>query len=846
MSRRPLIAVLFSFLVGILLAHSLTPWFVNGRLLLFLPAALLFAVAPFVPLRWKGPLVLGIFLLTGMIVDQGKHRPLQLTRLASDNPRVTIEGTLLETVQRRGAFAKFRLLTEAVSLNEQWLPVREPVLVTVYDRAPAFQPGQRTRFSAAIKPFKNFSNPEAYDYESAMAHRGYACAASVPDGRCMVPMGPGRLPFALTLVEHLRRPVRERFDRSLDPGDHALMSALVLGERYGLGDEIRESFNRSGTSHILAVSGLHIGLIAAMAFFLARAGLSFSYRLVLKTDIRKLAAAIACVPVVVYTALAGLQVSSQRAMIMVLAFLISVILGKERDVWSTLALAALVILALDPHALYSVSFHLSFGSVVAILWMTPGLLKRARALTEPGGNKDWPLGPPFRYLAGLVAVTVSVTIFLLPLMAFHFHRISLVTIPANLLILPIVGLWILPSALLSAAVASLYPEMAEMLLKVGSCGLHVATRLIDFFGGLSWSSVWTFIPSAHEILLFYGILFLLLHIRRFRWAKGACVLLLLVALADGGYWVIRSRLHRDLRITYLDVGQGNAALVELPRGKRMLIDGGGFSRAQFDVGEMVVAPHLWRNKILRVHYLVLSHPQADHMNGLRFIADAFDPEEFWYNGDRPEVQGFSDLMAVIDAKRVRKLSPQELWSPRELHGVRVETLSPVGSDRGPGCLSPRDSTNDRSLVLKMSFRGVSFLFPGDIERRGEECLMATVKESLKSDVLLSPHHGSRLSSSEDFLRLVDPDLTVISSGSSSPSGFPHSETLERLSRLGSRILRIDRSGAVRCTVGEDGLQVETCLEGRLRPLGQEDNGSGRLLRNKDREATAGRAGREGA
>jgi len=262
------------------------------------------------------------------------------------------------------------------------------------------------------------------------------------------------------------------------------------------------------------------------------------------------------------------------------------------------------------------------------------------------------------------------------------------------------------------------------------------------------------------------------------------------------------------------VGKGNAALVSFPGGKKMLIDGGGFASGRFDVGEMVVAPYLWHSKIPRVDYLVLSHPQADHMNGLRFIAGAFHPKEFWHNGDQVETQGYKDLMAIVDARKIRKMLPADLRGEIRINGVRVQVLHP--DPDGPVARVKDDGKqlNNNSLVLKITCGDTSFLFPGDLEKAGEEVLIARAGPMIQSHILLSPHHGSKTSSSEKFLRLVKPRLCIISSGERKARHFPHPAVLERLRKMGCQIHRIPLSGAVTVTVGHDQVKVRTFLGGR--------------------------------
>lgn len=247
----------------------------------------------------------------------------------------------------------------------------------------------------------------------------------------------------------------------------------------------------------------------------------------------------------------------------------------------------------------------------------------------------------------------------------------------------------------------------------------------------------------------------------------------------------------------------------------MLIDGGGFRGDTFDVGRMVIAPFLFRSKILKIDYLVLTHPQSDHMNGLRFIASNFLPDEFWYNGDKGNSLSFMNLMKILDEHGTNKLTPMDWDGAREISGVRIELLHPLINHQGNFRYQRKLGLNDNSLVLKFSYGGKSFLFPGDLEKAGEAFVMSNRGSLLKSDILLAPHHGARKSSSKSFLKRVEPEICVISSGGGNPGTFPHSETLQRFMEIGCRTLRIDQLGAVQISVGPDRFKIKSYLGGDM-------------------------------
>lgn len=809
MFNRPLIPALISLLGGIYSAHLVPGSHLSLILIISLIIPLLLVITIYSSRSTlRSPGFLSLFFLLGMINTLDRGSDSRLSHLAENREEVIIEGTVLEPSRTIKGIIGFQLQAHRIFLRNEAEAVREKIRVTVFKDSVSYRPGEKIRFPARLGAFRNFNNPGHYDYKRAMKFGGVSCAAMVSDGRYIVHMGHGDAGLLIDYLEWIRRPIRHLFHENLPPDKGAMLLAFVLGERQGISTELEERFYATGLGHALAVSGQNLGLVALLAYFFIKGLLSFSYRISLRVDIRKVAALLTCLPVIVYACLTGLQVSIQRAMIMALAYLLSIILSRERDVWSPLALAAIIVLALDPHAIYSISFQLSFAAVIAILWLAPSLLHKM--LSPFRHEKEHhPLFHLYSYLSGLMAVTLSSLIILAPIISYHFHRIPLVSPFANVTVIPLIGLWVLPIGLVSAISLPLCPSLAELFLRLASWGLEVMIRLIRFWAQFSWADCWVVTPNIFEICLYFGLILSIFYFRRSAWSKLAFLSVSIILFIDVLYWTYDTRYHPHLRVTYLDVGQGNAALIQFPGKKRMLIDGGGLSSDRFDVGQMVVAPFLWHSKIGRLDYLVLSHPQSDHMNGLRFIASAFSPKEFWYNGDAVDTPSFIELMTILETEGIKRLTPPELVGGREISGAKIQVLHP-GHDVLPEKPGQRGMPlNDHSLVLKLTYEGKTFLFPGDVERHGEEFLISHAGASLKSDILLAPHHGSKTSCSEPFLNLVKPKICVISSGKGDDSLFPHRDVLHRLNRIGCSIIRTDQLGSVHVSVGLRHFQVST-------------------------------------
>jgi competence protein ComEC len=789
---RPAIPLTLSLMAGILLGQGV-PGHVAPVLLLFLAAAvrLITRLRRRQPARWS-PLVatLAAGYLSMVPWMTPAHGPGHLVHYIDDG-YWRIHGTI--TAQPTLRFGRTRMILDVARLDRDGASqsVRGRIRLTVMGETP-LAAGDRLIFPARIRPFRNFENPGGFDYRRYMGFQGIHGSAWV---RAEKLQSDGRR--VLSPMARLVQGARHRLARLIDaagqdgfPEATAVLKALVFGDRSGIDDGLRERFNRAGVGHLLAISGLHVGIVATLAFYVLRWIFSFVPFLLWRGWGRQWAAAVTLVPVLAYGVLAGMSPSTQRAEIMVAVFLAALILGRSHDVLNTLAVAALAILALFPPALFSISFQLSFAAVLAIVY---GLEK----VGSLGGADQPPMVRAGRWLVNFMLVSALAIAGTTPVVLFHFNQTSLVGLAANLFLVPLVGFVAVPVGLVSAVAALFFEPAAAMGFRLSIQILHLASMGLDFFSGLSFAAVNVVSPSLPEILLYYLIGWGLLNLRKARVARWVLSAALVVAVGDGFYWSYQRFWHRDLKVTAVDVGQGGCTLMELPGGEVLLYDGGGFSDNRlFDMGRRVLAPVLWRRKIATVDILVLSHPNADHLNGLIYIAENFNVRELWTNGDANTTRGYGMLMAAcrdkgIVVRRVHADTGDTVIGP-----VTLAVLHPVADFLSPPEGMDQGDRNNGSLVLKVALGGTAFLLTGDIEARAEAQLVQRAENDLASTVLFAPHHGSRTSSSQGLVTAVGPDVVVISAGAGNRFGFPHTEVTDRYRAAGCRVLCTGIHGAV--------------------------------------------------
>jgi len=572
---------------------------------------------------------------------------------------------------------------------------------------------------------------------------------------------------------------------------------------------------RSGTAHLLAISGLHIGFVAFIFYLAALWLLKRSSRLMLAIDVRRTAVIVSFIPVLFYAVLSGFSLSTQRAVIMIGAYVITVALCRVRDLYTTLALAALVVLLVNPAVLWDAGFQLSFTAVLAIVYV----LSQMRVVGSEVAAKN--KGPYLlrRFIIrcrDFALVTVAASLATVPVLAVHFHRVSAAGFIANLIIVPVTAFVVVPLGLLSVLAYSVSKGASLWLMRATDLVIGIIAGLAGVFARTGWAFSWVATPGPLEVAAFYLVFaaLALFVIKSGRRRAGALLSLALIFLVVSyGYGKYRAVGPSVMKVTFISVGQGDAALVEFPEGeggkrKRMLIDGGGFASLNFDSGKDIIAPLLWKEKIKKIDYLALSHPQRDHMKGLGFIAENFSPEEFWWSGRGRLSEGLASVLRV-NKVRIRELGA---GSPAvEIGGVRVEFLNPPQSPVLSAGPSARPGVNDSSLVIRLVYGRRAILFTGDVAQEGEAALIRSNDKGLRADILKTPHHGSRYSSSAAFLELVGPQAAIISLGRANSFGFPHKETLARYKEQGVEIIRTDSAGAVVVITDGEGIDIRSHL-----------------------------------
>lgn len=647
-----------------------------------------------------------------------------------------------------------------------------------------FVSGDRVKVSAQIVPpqeFRNFKEPFSRMYNKTQLLHNQAATKSPLLIQKIASGDPASLLRMISVLrQNCQREIETDFAAGQDPRqltpEGAILETLILGGRGRLTPETTQALQKTGLFHLFAISGAHIGMISFMIFGLLkflRAPTRASYVFLI-------------VFLVFYTLLVEGRASVVRAAVMSIAYLLGKLFWKDTHLLNTIGLSAFAILLFNPFQIFDVGFQLTYAATLSIILFYPKILPLTLKL-------------PLK-ISETFALSLAAQMGVFPLITTTFNRIIFSGLLLNLIGIPLVGVIMaagyvfLPAAFLAPALARPAAAVIVFLIKA----FMWSTHLLDGVPFLSFR-----IPTPPGAVVAGYFLFLLLlllpgRFKKFRLASLAAFIGFLALLV---FYPFPSS-SKNLKVTFIDVGQGDSILVEFPGSRKMLVDGGGFPTGTFDVGETVVSRFLWNKGIKKIDYLILTHAHPDHFYGLISVARNFSIGEFWETFSPADDGKYAELKKALGEAPHRRVFT---GFSRKEGNVRLEVIYPP---EGSTVTAPAD--NDRSLVLKITYGSTAFLLTADIGVNAEREILDGSAD-LRSGVLKSPHHGSSTSSSEALLRAVAPQMIVISVGRGNRYGFPQPEILDRYKKTGARIYRTDLDGAVEIASDGGRLSARTAV-----------------------------------
>jgi competence protein ComEC len=817
-----------AFACGILLAHMLG---IEWRYLIVPAALLAFAsgIVVFVPAgkRLSLTILCSGLALAGIAVQIG-HRERNTPKLnADDGETVLLSGCVTNPPVFSPAREQFTLnLTPKAA-------IRVTVNLKADDQPLALNYGQRLEVAAKIRAPRNFQNPESFDYVRFLALQHIYWTGSVGSSQDIKVL-PGRCgSSAIAGLFTIRTWALGRL-AALYPNDQhtvGLLQATLLGETSGVERRWTEDFRVTGTYHALVISGQHVSVLA------------FTLLLILRLlRLRKVPAlCVATIASWLYAFISGLSSPVVRAAGGFTLFLVASYCFRRMRIMNALAVVGFIYLLFDPEQLFDPSFQLSFLSAAAIAAFaiplmethTEPLRMAVKRFDQPGYDpRVEPNAAVWRvelrllartlqccsgfslrvsqfvvarsallaaFVADAVIVSACVQFGLALPMVSYFHRLSITGLSANIVVIPVLSL-VVPLGFASIATGwHLLANATRFLLQIAE---YVATWHVKF------EPAWRIgaIPLLVALTFACSLIVLAFAIRQKRGVTLAlCCTLALFAVICWQPWPVQVEAGK-LEVTAIDVSQGDSLLVAFPNGQTMLVDAGGFPgmtnmkrKPQIDMGEDVVSPYLWSRHIKQLDYAVLTHGHSDHMGGLAAILNNFHPRVLWV-GAEPDTPEWLAIKKVAARDRIPILSLTRRSAEQNIGGAQVKVLAPA-----PDYIPEATAKNDDSLVLEVSYGRHRVLLTGDAEMPVESELAAS--GLLRPVTLLKVgHHGSKTSSSEEFLDELKPQFAIISDGYRNQFHHPHPSVLQRLEEHHAAILRTDQRGLI--TFRTDGQHVE--------------------------------------
>jgi competence protein ComEC len=559
-------------------------------------------------------------------------------------------------------------------------------------------------------------------------------------------------------------------------GDEAnFLIGLLLGDRTEISEEIKKAFMNTGTIHVLAVSGSHVILVVTIAYVVL--GL-FRFPGRIKIILTLIA-------LIYYTFLTGAAPSIVRASIMAGIVLVGKLFQQKTDSYNVLGLSAVLIYLYDPKQLFDVGFQLSFSAVFSMVYFYPKLNAMIKKIPEP--LEEFRIITP---LWQLFALSLAAQIGTIPFTAYYFGKVSIVSLFANLLVVPIVGL-IVTIGLTGALLGTISMWIAAMFSEVNDLLARFTLIFVKLAEQVPFALIDTATFGWKETALYSAVIGYIVNLRNVTVRKW----IMFAALTGANlflYAAMTEQSNPALHITFLDVGQGDGAVVRFPSGETYVVDGGPIS-AGYDAGERIVGPYLRRNGIRQLDAIVTTHPHADHLGGVPYLMRNFDVKSTIDAGQRLSSRLFREYDSL--ASGINRITVRA-GTIASIGNARIYYLHPTRRYIDDDSSDGYSDINESSVVFKLQYGTTSFLFMGDAEAESERHLRSVYGDFLDADVLKAGHHGSSTSSTNDFVSAVSPDHAVVSVAKFNKFRHPSRSVLERLTHIGSSVYRTDMEGAI--------------------------------------------------
>ncbi len=693
-----------------------------------------------------------------------------------------LQGVIAAAPEIKDQGTVLRIEAKQIEIDEEWQDISGTVRVSApkfpefAERDfPYYHYGDLIEFGGVLKSPDSPRSETDFDFAAYLARQGIYSVVYSPSNIKLIESG--QKPDPMEWIHHLRRSMSASLEKALPEPQCALAQAMLLGERSSISPELRDDFSRSGTSHLLAISGIHVSIVAGIA--LSAGVWLFGRR-------RPTYFLLALGVVWLYVVLSGMSPSAVRAAIMGSLWLYANWIGRQRSAFTALAFAAAIMLAITPRLLSNVGFQLSFAAMAGLVFLTPIFQNQSKKIF---GNEEGEISSAAGFITTSFAVTLGAVLATLPLVAYYFEYISLMSLPATFFTLPAVP-GIITASALAGLVGIFAPAIATVLGWLSWLFVTYVIEVVRLFAAIPFASV-DVETGAPAVYAYYGILIAALWIpknsgkikgffpemkTRFLTAPGFAsriptkwIVLPLAVVAILIWTAAATASDSRLHVYVFDIGQGDSILIQKGN-QQILIDGGpGSEEVMDELGDRLP---FWDRTI---ELVVLTHPDADHITGLIEVLQRYKVEKILTSGQEHNSDLYREWDKLIEEKGIERIHAKAGQEVIMANGIHLDVLHPTET---PGEGATTD-LNNNSVVLRLEYDNFSMMLTGDIGVEAEALLLEQ-NCKLKSTVLKVAHHGSSSSTSHGFLKEADPLFAAISAGADNRFGHPTEEVLEKL------------------------------------------------------------------
>lgn len=689
----------------------------------------------------------------------------------NEDDEISIIGTIVSDPQEKEYKTKYILKIDTINSNKKYKNTK--VILYTKKGKETLKYGDKIELVGNFKLAQERRNPGGFDYRFYLKTKKIYGIVTTKNTKSLKE---NNVNIISMIANKTANVIKNQSKKLLENKKACLLIGLLIGDTDEIDEETKEDFRNSNLTHMLAVSGLHVSYVL----------LAVNY-IITKVKIhKKLSKIIVMLLILFFILVTGATPSVLRAGTMTIYLILGGIFYRRISVFSSLNLSLLVIIIMNPYCLFDVGLQLSYAGTIGIVYLYP-------IIKEKIYNK-----------ANSILITISANIVIIPIMMYNFNIISLTFFISNLLAGPIIGIIIILGFSIIIISLIFFP-IANIFSKILNLLIILFLNTAKACANLPFSKIFIITPTLKFIFLYYCLLVFIIikeriQIRISIKLKNKVIAILIILVIINPIKYFSNIKQSNLKIYFVDVGQGDSTCIVTPKNKVILIDGGGNSKDEnYDIGKQTLLPYLLDKKINKIDYCIVSHFDSDHCGGLMYILKNLKVKNIIIGKQYEEYENYKEFIKIAKDKKINIRvvgAGEKITIEKNLY---IDILWPINREK----MVIQNAINNNSLVFKLRYINFSMLFTGDIEEIAEKEILDKYKENtefLKSTILKVAHHGSKTSSTKEFINIVKPKYAVIGVGKDNKFGHPSNVTIENLKTINTEIYRTDEMGEISINV----------------------------------------------